>query len=192
MALNVVVLFGSYRSDRLGIRVARFVEWRLAERGHTVRLVDARATGLPILDRMYKDYPKGTAPPEMERLASLYRVADAFVIVGGEYNHGIQPGLKNLLDHFLEEYFWRPSGIVTYSAGMYGGARAGVQLRDVVGELGMPSIPTMLHVPKARDVFDEQGQPKDPAWDRRFARFASELQWYAEALKAARETGTPY
>ena len=45
------------------------------------------------------------------------RSADAFVVVSGEYNHSISPALSNLLDHFLEEYFWRPSAIVCYSAG---------------------------------------------------------------------------
>ena len=44
----------------------------------------------------------------------MYRAADAFV-VSGEYNHSIPPALSNLLDHFLEEYFWRPSAIVCYS-----------------------------------------------------------------------------
>ena len=44
-------------------------------------------------------------------------MADGFVFVTGEYNWGVQPGLKNLTDHFLEEWFWRPAAIVSYSAG---------------------------------------------------------------------------
>ena len=56
-----------------------------------------------------------------------------FAIVSGEYNHGIPPGLKNLLDHFLEEYFFRPSAIVCYSAGQFGGVRAAMQLRAECG-----------------------------------------------------------
>jgi NAD(P)H-dependent FMN reductase len=191
MPLAIPLLFGSYRRDRLGLRVARFVERRLAARGHVVTPVDARAVGLPMLDRMYKDYPKGEAPPEMERLAGLYRSADAFVVVTGEYNHGLQPGLKNLLDHFFEEYFWRPSAIVCYSAGSFGGMRAAVHLREVVAELGMPAIRSVFPVPKAKSALDEQGEPTDPSAERRFDRFASELEWYAEALKAQRAKGTP-
>ena len=45
----------------------------------------------------------------MEALAGKIRAADAFVFVTGEYNWGPQPGLKNLTDHFLEEWFWRPA-----------------------------------------------------------------------------------
>ena len=40
--------------------------------------------------------------------------ADAIVVVSGEYNHSIPPALSNLLDHFLEEWFWKPSAIVCY------------------------------------------------------------------------------
>ena len=45
-----------------------------------------------------------------------------FVI--GEYNVGPQPGLKNLTDHFLEEWYWRPAAVVSYSPGRLSGARA--------------------------------------------------------------------
>jgi len=61
-----------------------------------------------LLDRMYKEYARGTAPPVLERLAELYRRVDSFALVSGEYNHGIPPALKYLLDHFLEEYFSGP------------------------------------------------------------------------------------
>ena len=62
MCLNIVVLLGSVRSDRKGLRVARYVERQFNERGHCVTLVDPQALQLPLLDRMYKEYPKGTAP----------------------------------------------------------------------------------------------------------------------------------
>ena len=192
MALTLTLFHGSYRRDRLGIRVARFVETRLRDRGHDVRLIDAQAVGLPMLDRMYKEYAKGEAPAVLEDLAARYRASDAFVLITGEYNHGLQPGLTNLLDHFLEEYFWRPSAIVSYSAGVFAGARAAVHLREVVGELGMPSISSVLSVGKASTVFAEDGSLLDASLNRRFERFASELEWYAEALRDRRAKGTPY
>jgi NAD(P)H-dependent FMN reductase len=114
------------------------------------------------------------------------------VIVSGEYNHGIPPALKNMLDHFLEEYFWRPSAIVSYSAGGFGGVRAAMQLRMTLGELGMPSIPSIFAVPKVGQAFDEAGAPADEGFSKRFDKFVRELEWYAEALKAKREGGTPY
>ena len=69
------------------------------------------STGCHCLTGCTKEYEQGHRPRRvLEELAEIYRRTDAFAIVSGEYNHGIPPALKNLLDHFLEEYFFRPSG----------------------------------------------------------------------------------
>ena len=117
MTDRVLVFYGSYRSDRMGIRLADYIVAGLKARGEDVELIDAKAIGLPMLDRMFKEYAPRTAPQALEVLASKIRAADAFVFVTGEYNWGMQPGLKNLTDHFLEEWFWRPAAIASYSAG---------------------------------------------------------------------------
>src|SRR5262252_10885518 len=192
MGLKVVVLLGSVRSDRQGIKAARFVERGLIARGHHVTLVDPVQLELPLLDRMYKEYPKGTAPEPLDMLAALYRSADAFVVISGEYNHSIPPALSNLLDYFLEEYLWRPSAIVCYSTGAFGGVRAAMQLRAMLCELGMPSISSLFPIPKIGDAFAEDGAPIDPKIKQRFGRFAAEFEWYAAALREARKSGTPY
>lgn len=190
-ALTVPVLLGSVRRDRMGIRAARLVVDALSERGHEPVLVDALEHRLPLLDRMYKEHPSGEAPEPLERLATLYRRADGFLIVSGEYNHGIPPALKNLLDHFLEEYFWRPSGIVCYSAGAFGGVRAAMQLRMSLAEMGMSSVPSILPIPRIGETLAEDGKG-DERISRSRDRFLDEFLWYAAALKAAKASGTPY
>jgi len=191
-SLAIPVLLGSVRSDRMGPRAARLVMRELERRGHRPYLVDPLELQLPLLDRMYKEHPKGEAPEPLERLAELYRGADGFLIVSGEYNHGIPPALKNLLDHFLEEYFWRPSGIVCYSAGAFGGVRAAMQLRMTLAELGMPSVPSLLPIPRIGEAIDERGVAAHPVTDQSAARFLDEFLWYAQALAEARGGGTPY
>jgi NAD(P)H-dependent FMN reductase len=141
---------------------------------------------------MYKEHPKGEAPEPLERLAGLFRRADAFVIVTAEYNHSIPPALSNTLDHFLEEYFWRPSAIVCYSGGRFGGVRAAMQLRAMLCELGMPSISSLLPIPEIGKTLDPDGMPQEPWLSRSAKRFADELNWYAEALRRQRAEGTPY
>jgi len=190
--LALTILFGSYRQDRTGIRAVRFIMQQLQNRGHEVEVVDAQECNLPMLDRMYKEYPSGEAPEVMERLATRYRSTDGFVIVTGEYNHGLQPGLKNLLDHYLEEYFFRPSAIVSYSAGTFAGARAAVHLREVASELGMPSIPSVFGIGTIQKTLTEQGEDAQGVLTPRVGKFLNELEWYAHALKQARLAGTPY
>ncbi len=191
-ALDLLVIYGSVRPHRQGIKAAKFLVEACRGRGHQTTLIDPLEERLPLLEKMYKEYEKGQAPEVLERLATRIRAADAFIIVSGEYNHSIPPALSNLLDHFLEEYFWRPSGIVCYSAGAYGGVRAAMQLRAMLCELGTPSIPSLLPIPRVQDAFDEEGQPRDESSNQRAARFLSELEWYARALKTARQAGVPY
>ena len=192
MSLHTAIIYGSVREARVGIRVVRYLAAALRRRGHTTAVIDAAEQRLPLLDRMYKEYARGSAPAVLETLAELYRKVDAFVIVSGEYNHGIPPALKNLLDHFLEEYFFRPSAIVCYSAGQFGGVRAAMQLRMTLAELGMPSIPSLLPVPRVQDTFTPAGDPTDPGFERHSERFFRELEWYAHALQQARAGGVPY
>jgi len=189
---SIAVLVGSVRRDRMGMRAAQLVIRELEDRGHEVHLVDPLELQLPLLDRMYKEHPPGEAPEKLERLAQLYRSVDGFLVVSAEYNHGIPPALKNLLDHFLEEYFWRPSGIVCYSAGSFGGVRAAMQLRMTLAELGMPSIPSLLPVPCIQEAFTPDGEPTDPNFERRIERFSREFEWYADALRQPRALGVPY
>jgi NAD(P)H-dependent FMN reductase len=186
MSLKLVVIYGSGRSERQGIRAARFVVNECRARGHEVTLVDPLEYSLPLLDKMYKEYPKGEAPETLQRIADLIVPADGIIVVSGEYNHSIPPALSNLLDHFLEEWFWKPSAIVCYSAGSFGGVRAALQLRMMLGELGMPSIPSILPVPKVRQAFDEDGTPSESRTRDRATKFLDELEWYGYALRAAR------
>jgi NAD(P)H-dependent FMN reductase len=188
---SIAVLLGSVRRDRMGTRAAQLVIRELKDRGHDVHLVDPLELQLPLLDRMYKEHPAGEAPEPLERLAQLYRGVDGFLIVSAEYNHGIPPALKNLLDHFLEEYFWRPSGIVCYSAGGFGGVRAAMQLRMTLAELGMPSIPSLLPIPHIAETISEEGAATEITV-RSMNRFLDEFLWYVGALAEARAGGTPY
>jgi NAD(P)H-dependent FMN reductase len=192
MSLKIAVIYGSVRSDRQGIRAARFVVRMLKERGHQTTLIDPLERKLPLLEKMYKEYPRGEAPEILEAIAEIYREADAFLFVCGEYNHGIPPAMKNLIDHYMNEYFWRPAGIVSYSAGPFGGVRAAVHLRAVLGEVGLVTIPSTFPVSIVGESFDEQGNALDAAYERRIKRFLDELEWYANTLKKGREQGTPY
>lgn len=193
MTLRFAVLFGSVRTARRGIRVARFVTRKLEERGHQADLVDALEVGLPLIDRMYKEFPEGEAPEGMERVHDVLDAADGFVIVTAEYNHSVPPALKNLVDHYQSEFFFKPAAIVSYSKGSFGGVRVAPHWRIIMGELGAVTTSIMMPVPRVSDAFEEDGTPKDAAYDRRVARFIAELEWYADALKAKRAEGkTPF
>jgi NAD(P)H-dependent FMN reductase len=194
MTHRILVFYGSYRSDRMGIRLAQFVVEGFRARGDDVELIDAKAVGLPMLDRMYKEHPKGEAPPALEKLAGQIRDADGFVFITGEYNWGIQPGLKNLTDHFLEEWFWRPAAIASYSAGRFAGARAATAWHGTLSEMGMVVTSTTIAAGPISQTLSAEGKPigeGGKALERAFPRFADDLMWWVEAAKAQREKKRP-
>lgn len=193
---KIPVLYGSYRSDRKGIRLANFLVEELRKAGNDAELIDAKAVGLPILDRMYKEYPKGEAPANLEVLADKIKAADAFMFVVGEYNWGVQPGLKNLTDHFLEEWFWRPAAIASYSAGRLAGVRAAMAWRNTLSEMGMVVVSSSLAVPQISTAFDDAAElVADPGGSigRSTNQMIGDLIWWTNAATAQRASvKTPY
>jgi NAD(P)H-dependent FMN reductase len=194
MSNRILVFYGSYRSDRLGIRLAQFVVEGFRARGDDVELIDARDINLPMLDRMYKEHKKGEAPPVLETLARKIVDADGFVFITGEYNWGMQPGLKNLTDHFLEEWFWRPAAIASYSAGRFAGARAAVMWHGTLSEMGMVVVSSTISAGPIAQTLAEDGRPigdGGKALAHAFPRFADDLTWWVEAAKAQRARKKP-
>jgi NAD(P)H-dependent FMN reductase len=198
----VAVLQGSVRSERMGGRAAKWVVAQLEKRGHEAVLVDAAELQLPLLDKMWKEVgpEQGSHAPagygelkqKLAPLAELYARADGFCIVSAEYNHSVPPGLTNLIDYFLEEYFWRPSAIVCYSATPFGGVRAAMQLRALLAEAGMPPIPSIQPIPKIGDALSEDGVALTQELAEKSGKFFDEFDWYMRALKAERAKGVPY
>ena len=194
MGNPILVFYGSYRSDRMGIRLAQFVIERLRRRGDDAELIDAKTINLPMLDRMYKEYPKGEAPEALEALARKIREADGFVFVTGEYNWGIQAGLKNLTDHFLEEWFWRPAAVVSYSAGRFAGVRAATAWHSILSEMGMVVVSSTIAVGPIAQTLSADAEPigaGGAATEQAFPRFADDLMWWVEAAKAQRQRKAP-
>jgi len=194
MTDRILVFYGSYRGDRMGIRLANYAVSELGARGNEVELIDAKSIDLPMLDRMYKEYQRGAAPEALEALAAKIIAADAFVFVAGEYNWGPQPGLKNLTDHFLEEFFWRPAAILSYSAGRIGGARSNLIWHGILSEMGMVVISSTILVGPIAEALDENARPQGhggAGLQRAFPRFAEDLAWWTEAAKLQRGRRKP-
>jgi NAD(P)H-dependent FMN reductase len=187
---KIALFVGSVRRDRQGIKVARWIEERLKNRNHIIFFIDPLELNLPLLDRMYKEMAN---PSEKLRdLRNKVMDAEGYLSVTPEYNHSTSAAMKNTLDYFLEEYYFKPSAIVSYSAGGFGGVNAAQHLRLIFAELGAPSISSSFSISRVQDVFDEHGKLIDERYDKRVIRFLDEFEWYIEAFKNQRAKGTPY
>ncbi len=183
---NIVVVYGSVREKREGIKAAKFFMNKLKERGHNSILIDPIEYKLPFIAKTFKEY--GTKAPEsLKELSSLLKNADGYIVVTAEYNHNIPPALTNLMSYFGEEYSRKPAGIVSYSNGPFAGVRAAIQLREFLSAIGIVSIPNVFPVSKVQSSFDENGNVLDENYNRRVKTFLEEFEWYVRALKRERE-----
>lgn len=198
-ALNLAVISGCTRTAGppnpiLGPRVETFVASKLEERGHTVQTIDPRQ--FPLLEKPQFCYAAKSQIPEVLKEAhTILEKADAYVCITPEYNHAPSPGLLNVLNHFGSSTFsFKPSAIVSYSAGQWGGTRAAIGLRSVLSELGCLPVSAMIHIPKAQDILDENGLVVDDEepWRDYCDRCFAQLEWWGSAAKNQRTTVDPF
>ena len=193
----VAVLQGSVRADRMGDRAAKWVVKKLEKRGHEAVLVDAAVLDLPLLDRMWKELKQDSGAEyaalkaKLAPIAALFERVDGFAVVSAEYNHTPPPSLTNLIDYFLEEYFYRPSAIICYSRSPFGGVRAAIHLRSLLAEVGMGSIPTMQPIPLVESALGADGEPLTQELVEKSGKFFDEFDWYMTALHDARQKNDP-
>jgi NAD(P)H-dependent FMN reductase len=177
----IPILVGSTRRDRQTIKVARFVLKKTQQRsGVETELLDLAEYDFPIMEERlhHRDDP----PPRLQEFADKIARADSLIIVSPEYNNGYPGVLKNALDYLLPEYERKPFGIVTVSAGGFGGLTCLAQLRLVAIGLGAFPIPENLAISRVRDSFKEDGTPNDSGYDKRAAGFLDEMLWFTEAI----------
>jgi len=136
-------------------------------------------------------YKPGTAPPAMDAMRDKIKAADAIVVVTAEYNHCVPPGLLAMFDAFGGSNFaGKPSAIVTYSNGPWGGARASIAIQPVLHELGCLPVSKMVGLPGAADILNEAGEPIDPSHRmlKQLPGCLNQLEWMAVAMKVQRES----
>lgn len=199
--MKILVFLGSARKStpprpaRLGERVAKTCVRQLEDGGSNVELIDPLDYQLNAVFKPHFSYAEGKVPADLARLAEKINDADGYVMVSPEYNHSMSPVLANLLNHFGSSLFsFKPSAIVTYSAGQWGGLRAAVGMRTFLSELGCLPVSAMVHIPKAQEVLSEDGvfiEADQEGWHGYLARTFVQLDWWASAAKRQRLTSSP-
>lgn len=183
--MKITLVLGSVRDGRLAEIVLQKVI-RLIGDKFPVTIVDPKEYVLPLLNLRY--YEMKDPNDTFKKLHTIFSETDGFIIITAEYNHGIPPPLKNMLDHFGEEFRKKACGIISYSDGAVGGARSGEQLRLVCSTLGMPPIPTSPAWGLAHKAGKPEGKSFEDNFERTFNRFLPELIWYTEAYMKQRAT----
>jgi len=201
--MSHLIFLGSAREStppspsRVGLRVALYLKSLIKSEGHEVEIIDPLLIHFPSVFKPHFSFNKGNLPNDLDQLSKKIENANSFIMLSPEYNHSMSPALSHLLNHFGSSLFsYKPSLIVTYSQGQWGGARAAMGMRNFLGELGCISVSTMIHVPHAHKIFDENGQVVEnedsKKWDSYFNRGLAQLYWWAEACSEKAQLKNPH
>lgn len=193
--LKAVLIIGSVREGRQADKVVKYFKKFLEQRGgFELTIVDPLEYKINLEDKLFHHYQKDEKIPEhMVKLSKILNESDAFFVLSSEYNHAPQPALLNLMDHFpISTYAFKPSGIITYSGGPYGGSRAAFALKPFLSEIGCNSVSPQVHFSSIWEA-DQDGNPKEEKAQGylkfQFEKLVNHVEWYGKALKTQREKG---
>ncbi|ODM93600.1 NAD(P)H-dependent FMN reductase C4B3.06c [Orchesella cincta] len=186
MPSKILIFLGSVRPARLVERIGIAVKNIVTTEGMEPEIIDPAELPFEIVKvpMHFMVEPEKEAPEWMLETNKKIQNADGYIIVCPEYNCVIPPALCNMLDHFPPSSFrHRPCGIVTYSAGTYGGIRVATILRPFVSELGMVSVPAYVAIPTAQLSIEADGTCSSERISNNLTKLVKEVEWYASALQ---------
>lgn len=191
--MKLAIVIGSIRENRMAPRLAGWVHnfAALSAPDHEWEVIDLKEFDLPMFAEPFP--PMDGKRPELtegtRRYLERMDQADGFIFVVSEYNHGMTSSLKNAIDLLDFQLQKKPVAIVSH--GVVGGARANEQVRLVVNStLGaVPISNSLTFFGKVRELISEDGELLDnkEVNERSLRGVVTNLVWYADALKEARE-----
>jgi NAD(P)H-dependent FMN reductase len=160
---KLLIVIASTRPGRVGLPVARWIqEAAVAHGGFDVAVADLAEIGLPLLDEPSHPRLQQYTQDHTKQWSGMVGIADAFVFVLPEYNHGITAPLKNAIDFLHNEWSYKPVGLVSYG-GVAAGTRAAQMVKQVVVGLRMTPVVEAVAIPFVRQFLDDEGaiQPNE-------------------------------
>jgi len=177
---KIAIVLGSIRKGRQSPKLALFFRDFITKTNlATTEIIDLKEFRFPLFEerlRYLQDPPQNVLD-----FAAKIKEADAIIIVSPEYNGSFPASLKNAIDLLKDEWFHKPIGLVTVSAGSFGGLKCQVALQQILHHMKALVSPVVFPVPNVETEFDENGIPADAdKTNKRADAFVKELLWLCE------------
>lgn len=195
--MKVAVIVGAIRESRKTPKQAKWVMNTLEMMEDVqAELVDLKDYPLPLFNESASPRynPERAPEPAAQKWLDKLAAFEAYVFVTPEYNHSVPGALKNALDFVDWQLNRKPAAVVSH--GSAGGARAEVALKEILSESRMVPMPTVPGVAMfgMSEKIDEDGNLDEAEKNNSYGpqsaleTLLKELQWYSDALAAARAT----
>lgn len=165
---KILAFAGSVRRDSFNRKLLRLAVAGAEEAGAEVTVVDLKDFPLPLFDQ--DDEAENGLPENARALKKLFVEHHALLIAAPEYNSSVTPLMKNTIDWVSRPVKGEPAlvgfqgkvaTLMSASPGALGGLRGLIQLRFILGNIGVIVLPEQIAIPTAHDAFDANGALKN-------------------------------
>jgi NAD(P)H-dependent FMN reductase len=154
-APKIGFICGSLREGSINKRLETALRKRVKAVGASTSVVDLAKYDLPLYHGDI-DYPS-----DVKKLVNRLKKLDGIIIVSPEYNGGLPPLLKNMIDwtstcstdHFTGPVY----GIASCTPGPMSGIMCMRQINYILMRVGAEVLPTQVGVGNASKAFDKKG-----------------------------------
>ena len=192
-APRILAFAGSLRSGSYNRKVLAVAADGARGAGADVSRIDLRDFPLPVYDGDLE--ASGGLPEGARKLKAHFERADGLLLACPEYNAGIPGTLKNVLDWVsrpgpgerpLQSFKGKVAALCSASTGALGGVRGLLQVRLVLGSIGVVVLPEQVSLPKAAEAFDDEGNVLDPGRRKALMELGGALAHATRALRTER------
>ncbi len=169
MSVKLLFLAGSARKDSLNKKLALAASKIATELGVEATFIDLADFDMPLYNGDWEE--ENGLPESAKKLKQIFIAHDGFFIASPEYNSGYSALLKNAIDWISRQESKDEPGLIAFkgkvaaisaaSPGGLGGIRGLVQLRILLGNMGVHLTPSQAALSGAHDSFDDEGNIKN-------------------------------
>lgn len=155
---RLLVIVASIRDGRVGKPVGDwFVDFAREHGAFEVDVADLKEIDLPLMTEPNHPRLRQYTQEETWAWSRMVDAADAFAVVMPEYNFAATAPLINALDYLVQEWAYKPVGLVTYG-GISGGLRAAQSIKPLITSLNMMPIKEAIAIQWVASHVDDDGR----------------------------------
>src|SRR5690554_3873485 len=181
------IINSTVRPSRKGPIVVQWIKEKAQlQGGFEVEVLDLKEINLPLMNESKHPRFKEYEHEHTMRWSKKIGEADAFIFVTAEYDHNYPAPLRNALEYLVQEWAYKPTGIVSYG-GVSAGTRAAKSLQGDLASLQVVTLKEMVNIPFfAEFIKEEKFVPNDITNKAADVMLKQLLRW-SKGMKMIRE-----
>lgn len=181
------IINSTVRPGRKGPIVVQWIQEKAASQGDfEVEVLDLKEIDLPLMNEPKHPRLKQYEHEHTKYWSSKIDEADALIFVTAEYDHNYPAPLRNALEYLIQEWAYKPAGVVSYG-GVSAGTRAAKSLQGDLASLQVVTLKEMVNIPFFGEFIKEEKLVPNEIMDKAADVMLKQLLRWAKGMKVIRE-----